>query len=90
MARRERIDIVLDMLTAIRDKGGKIKPTHLMYKANLTHRQMKSYLDDLVNKNFMGYEKIKDAKYILITDEGRKFIEKIYEMQDFEKMFGIE
>ena len=90
MVRRERIDIVLDMLTAIRDKGGEIKPTHLMYKANLTHRQMKSYLDDLVAKNFMEYDDSKDTKYILITDAGRKFIEKIYEMQDFEKMFGID
>lgn len=88
--KRDRIDIVFDMLQSIQNKGGRIKPTHLMYKANLSHNQMNSYLDELVNKDFV--KKVKEEnhyEYILITNNGLRFIEKIKEMKEFEKTFGL-
>lgn len=89
MSKRNKIDIILDMLIAIQAKQGKIKPTHLMYKANLAHRQLKIYLDDLLEKNLV--EKINNDKYeyITITDDGSKFLEKIREAKEFEKTFGF-
>lgn len=90
MARkRERSDIVLDMLVSIQEKGGKIKPTHLMYKANLAHVQMKSYLEELLQKNLVKKLKDKGYEYIIITDDGLRFIEKISQMKVFEKTFGL-
>lgn len=90
MARkRDRIDIIWDMLTSIQHKGGEIKPTHLMYKANLSHKQLKNYLEELVEKNFVRKVKKKNYDYIIITDEGLKFMEKIREMKEFEKTFGL-
>jgi predicted transcriptional regulator len=87
--KRERSDIVLDMLVSIQEKGGKIKPTHLMYKANLAHNQMKTYLEELIEKNFVKKIKNKNYEYVIITDNGLKFIEKIQEMKEFEKTFGL-
>jgi predicted transcriptional regulator len=87
--KRERIDIILDMLTSIQEKGGEIKPTHLMYKANLAHRQLKSYLEELIEKNFVKKVRKKDYEYIIITDDGQRFVEKIREMKEFEKTFGF-
>lgn len=90
MARkRERSDIVLDMLVSIQEKEGKIKPTHLMYRANLAHNQMKTYLDELIKKTLVKKVKDNNYDYIIITDEGLKFIEKIKQMKEFEKTFGI-
>ena len=86
--KRDRIDIIYDMLVSIQNKGGRIKPTHLMYKANLAHRQLKTYLDELVEKNFV--EKIKSDKnneYIILTDAGYQFIQKLNEVRKFEEMF---
>ncbi len=87
--KRERIDIITDMLISIQKKGGEIKPTHLMYRANLAHRQLKSYLEELLDKNLVKRINKNNYEYIILTDTGLKFLEKIREMRDFEKTFGI-
>ena len=53
--KRERIEIIEDILQAIRDKDGRIKPTHLMYKANLSHKSMKDYLTKLLKNNLVKF-----------------------------------
>jgi predicted transcriptional regulator len=72
-------------------KGGKIKPTHLMYKANLSHNQMRQYLEELISKNLvveMQKEK-EDRKLLAITDKGIAFINQFSQMKEFEKTFGL-
>lgn len=89
--KRTKVDIVGDMLRVILDKkGGRIKPTHLMYKANLSHAQLKSYLEELAQKEMVQeVHGSKNNKYLMITDKGCKFIEKLQEMKQFEKSFGF-
>ncbi len=88
--KRNRMEIVGDMLVAIQNKGGRIKPTHLMYKANLSYAQLKSYLDELVEKEFVTQTATDgNNTYIIITDKGDKFIQKLSEMRQFEKSFGF-
>lgn len=77
------------MLISVQNKGGRIKPTHLMYKANLSHGQMKSYLEELVEKNFVMRVKEKKSEYLLLTDKGHDFIEKFLRMREFERTFGL-
>ncbi|MBS3169809.1 hypothetical protein J4210_04955 [Candidatus Woesearchaeota archaeon] len=88
--KRNKMEIIGDMLVAIQAKGGRIKPTHLMYKANLSYAQLKTYLDQLVEKEFVGeMENDKKNTYIIITDKGDKFIQKLQEMRQFERSFGF-
>ena len=89
MPRRERLDILEDMLAAIQRKGGEMRPTHLMYKANLAHRQLKTYLDELLSKELVAKTERKGSEYVLITDSGNRFLEKLREMRAFEQTFGI-
>jgi len=90
MLKRNRIDIIKDMLSLLPFKKG-MKPTHLMYKSNLSHIQMKGYLEELVKKEFIN-KKLNDKNkiYITITERGKKFLEKIKEMEEFESVFGLE
>ena len=90
MPKRNRIDIIENMLSLISEKKN-IKPTHLMYKSNLSHVQMKGYLEELVKKNFITKTlNDKNNSYISITENGIKFLEKIREMREFESAFGLE
>lgn len=87
--RRSRIDIINDILEAIQRKGGKIKPTHLMYKANLSHKLMTSYLEELMEKALIQETMEKTNRYLIITDDGYRFIEKFKQMKDFRESFGL-
>ena len=87
--KRSRIDIIGDMLSSIPDKGGQIKPTHLMYKSNMSYNQMKGYLEELLEKDFVQKVEKKDYEYIIITDKGSGFLQKLREMKEFEKTFGL-
>lgn len=87
--KRAKTDIIFDMLRAMEAKGGKIKPTHLLYKSNLSHQRMKLYLDELKQK-----EMIKDAdnegKLVYeITDKGRWFLQNFKQMKAFTEAFGL-
>ena len=84
MAKRSKTDIIIDMLSCINEKGGKIKPTHLMYKSNLSHIQMKNYLLELVKKELVEEQAKEKKKNIAITDKGRSFLTQIVRMKEFD------
>lgn len=77
------------MLYTISNKGGRIKPTHLMYKANLSHTQMKLYLEELMKKNLVEEETAKDRTVLVITPKGFSFIQQFNQMKEFERTFGL-
>ena len=77
------------MLGAIQAKGGRIKPTHLMYKANLSHKKMMQYIDELMGKNLIGEDSDKEGKYYTITEEGMKFMAEYRRLEKFVDSFGF-
>ena len=87
--RRDKLKIIYDMLAAIQDKGGKIKPTHLLYKSNLSHSKMQLYLNELFTKE-MVKEEINDSnKNYAITKNGIKFLEDYKKIKEFTDSFGF-
>ena len=87
--KRSKLDIVYDMLRAIEDKGGKIIPTHLLYKSNLSHQRMKTYLAELKERNLVEETKVKKKTVYSLTDDGRKFIQRYKQMKEFTEAFGL-
>lgn len=89
MAKRSKIKIMGDILLLILRKETGIKPTHIMYKANLAHTQMKSYINELLEKKLIEISKKGNHQYYTITENGEKFLKKIREMEEFERTFGL-
>lgn len=88
--RRDKLDIIGDILKAIQDKGGRIKPTHLLYKSNLSHEGMKRYIDELKMKLMLLEEEDKNQnKFFVITDKGLKFLEDYKKVREFTDSFGF-
>jgi len=87
--RRSKIDIVHDILKAMHDKGGRIKPTHLLYKSNLSHKRMKEYLEELLGKKLILEEKDDDKTMYAITEQGSEFLANYRKLKEFTEAFGL-
>lgn len=87
--KRNRLEIIFDILRVIRDKNGKIKPTHILYKSNLSHQMMEEYLAELKEKGFIIEIKNKVGKTYAITDKGLNYLEKFNMIKDFTNSFGL-
>ena len=87
--KRNRTDILHDMLKIIQANRGKIKRTHLMYKANLSHKQLKLYLNELIETKLIEDKSSETNTLILITKKGEEFSVKYSQMREFEKTFGL-
>lgn len=87
--KRSKLDIINDMLKAIEAKGGTIKPTHLLYKSNLSHKRMKTYLEELKEKHLIEETTSKGKTTYTLTDTGRKFLQNYQQMKQFTEAFGL-
>ena len=95
MAKRSKVEIIFDILKTINEKEGRIKPTHLMYKSNLSHKLLNSYLEELLGKGLVQVEeefskkKQNTTKTVLITDKGLGFLAEFRRMREFTDAFGL-
>lgn len=88
--KRDRLEIFHDMLKAINNKNGKIKPTHLMYKSNLSHTMLNEYLIELIKRKFIEAIETSEGKSYKITRAGLEYIEKYSSIIKFVDSFGLE
>ena len=88
--RRNQLEIVHDILKAVQDKGGSIKPTHLLYKSNLSHKRMKGYVEDLQKKGMLlAKVNEEERSMFVITDQGLKFLEEYRKVKELTDVFGL-
>ena len=91
--KRGRLQIIQDILGAIRDKGGTIKPTHLLYKSNLSHQMMNEYITELKSKGFITEHiggKKNNNKTFSLTQKGYNYLSEYRTVMKFIESFGLE
>lgn len=89
--KRERLEIILDILSAIKVKGSNVKPTHILYRSNLSSEMLKDYLTELIKKKFI-IEEIdkKDKKTYSLTPKGFNYIKDFSIIKGFIESYGLD
>ncbi|MBS3103277.1 hypothetical protein J4458_07580 [Candidatus Woesearchaeota archaeon] len=87
--RRGKLEVIADILRSIQEKEGKIKPTHLLYKSNLSHAKLKEYIDMLMEKGMIGEQSVKGRKMFFIKEQGYKFLSEFERIKEFSDSFGL-
>ena len=90
MKKRERLEVIYDILNIIRDSKNSIKPTPLLRKSNLSSNNFSEYYKELQEKEFVKeiLDK-KGRKYITLTDKGFTFLEKYKVITGFIEEFEL-
>jgi predicted transcriptional regulator len=87
--KRDRLQIVHDILKAVQDKNGRIKPTHILYKSNLSHQMLDDYLGELLSKGFVIENKVKSGKTYSLAQKGFDYLNKYRMITEFIDSFGL-
>ena len=88
--KRTRLEIFHDILEVIKQRNGKIKPTHILYKSNLSYHMLEEYLGELIAKEFVSEIKLKTGRTYAVTKKGMQFLEKYSLIKDFTSSFGLD
>ena len=87
--RRGRLEIIADILRSIKNKEGSIKPTHLLYKSNLSHAKLMEYVDILLKKGMIEEQLVKGKKMYFMKEKGYKFLLEFERIKEFSDSFGL-
>jgi predicted transcriptional regulator len=85
MAKRNRLEIIKDILKIIQESRGSIKITPLLRKSNVSSKRFYEYLKELENKGFI----MKTEGKIKITKRGGDYLEKYSAIVGFIEEFGL-
>jgi len=83
------VSILRDILHTIQEKGGKARPTHILYGANLSHDRLKKYLEYLEAEELIKKVEVKDQALYEITEKGLEFLSTCNKMNKFFNAFGV-
>ena len=88
--KRDKLEVIYDILKIIRNKNNSIKPTPLLRYSNLSTKSFKEYLRELTDKELVKVIKdSKNKKFITLTDKGFAYLEKYKTILGFIREFEL-
>ncbi len=85
---RSKPRILADILSAIVGEG-EARPTHIMYKANLSYDRLLKYLGQMEQGGFVEKRDDGDKSVYSITDKGTYFLSEFRKVEEFTIAFGL-
>ncbi len=84
MKKRDRLEVIYDILKIICDHHNSIKPTPLLRLSNISSNSFYEYYNELLAKEFIKEMSGADnKKYVTLTDKGFRYLEKYEKIQGF-------
>jgi predicted transcriptional regulator len=88
--KRERLEVIYDILRIIRKHHNSIKPTPLLRYSNLSSQSFSEYYKELKEKELIREFKDEEGrKFISLTDKGFEYIEKYTLILGFVEEFEL-
>jgi predicted transcriptional regulator len=90
MRKRERLEVIHDILGIIRDNGNSIKPTRLIRRSNLSTKGFSGYLEELMKRGLIREDIDKNgSKFYSLTDAGYSYLDKYKTILSFLDEFDL-
>ena len=86
--KRDRLEIIHSILKTIQDKR-EAKPTHILYKSNLSHQMLTEYLTELIQGSFVQELQDKGKKSYKLTDKGYNYLKDYDTIKAFLESYGL-
>ncbi len=88
--KRERLEVIYDILKVIRDNNNSIRPTPLLRFSNLSSQRFPEYIDELKEKELIREEKDKKNRtYYTLTDKGFQYLRRYMSITEFIEDFNL-
>lgn len=88
--KRERLELIFDVLLIIKKNNNSIKPTPLMRASNLSSTSFNLYEKILLGKKFVRIElDSNNRKYYTLTDKGFNYLDKYDVIKKFISEFDL-
>lgn len=88
--KRDRLEVIFDILKVVQDHKNSIKPTPLLRYSNLSSQSFADYFKELMEKKLIReVQDKKGKKFISLTDKGFKFLEKYKVILGFIEEFEL-
>ncbi len=87
--KRERLDVIHDILGSVLKNNNQIGPTRLIQLSNLSPAMFKEYTSELVDQGLLNELTIKNKKFFELGDKGYKFLEQYRTFRNFVEELGL-
>ena len=88
--KRDRLEIIRDILFVIREKK-EARPTHILYKSNLSTDMLKQYLKELIDNGFIVENRNKkNHKLYSLLPKGFNYLKDYSVIKGFMESYGLD